>query len=469
MKNRKFFFLAGQLTVFVVMLSLGSCQVQDDWLNVKRDKSDISPKTLDDFQAVLDNSNTVNKGYPMLGLTGTDNVYLPDNILGSLTEPERNAYSWGKSIYLGAPTGDYSVPYVVIEFCNIVLDGISGLTISSSQQAQYNNLKGQALFHRAMSLYNLSQLFCKPYYVSTADTDPGLQLKVSSDPNEKVQRSSVKDTYDFILSDLKTALSLLPQNQQYATRPSSRAAHGLLAKVYLSMQQYQNSLESSEASLGENPDLLDFNSSKIDPSETFVFPPYSNQLANEEILYFACGQTMVSLWPVYTVGFADSLLFKSYDENDLRKTLFYNVNSTGQAQFKGSYSGTYMNFSGIAANELLLIQAECLARNSQPAKAKVLLDALLVKRFKTGTYKTLTVSDEKVLAAVLTERRKELAFTGQIRWEDLRRLNQDPVFAKTLNRTINGVKVQLPPNDSRYVFELPQQEIQLSGVQQNIR
>ncbi|WP_159478075.1 RagB/SusD family nutrient uptake outer membrane protein [Dyadobacter sp. 3J3] len=438
-------------------------------MNVKRDKSDISPKTLDDFQAVLDNTNTMNMGYPMLGLTGTDNLYLPDNILGSVSEPERNAYGWAKSIYGGVSTGDFSSPYVAIEFCNIVLDGISGLTISSSQQAQFNNLKGQALFHRAMSLYNLSQLFCKPYNVSTAGTDLGLQLKVSSDPNEKVDRSSVKETYDFILSDLKTALTLLPQNQRYATRPSSRAAQGLLAKVYLSMQQYQDALESADASLGKDPVLLDFNSSKIDPSETFVFPPYSNQLANQEILYFACGQTMVSLWPVYTVGFADSLLFKSYDKNDLRKTLFYNVSSTGTAQFKGSYSGTYMNFSGIAANELLLIQAECLARNSQPAKAKVLLDALLVKRFKAGTYKALSVSDDKVLAAVLTERRKELAFTGQIRWEDLRRLNQDPVFAKTISRTINGVKVELPPNDGRYVFELPQQEIQLSGVQQNIR
>jgi tetratricopeptide (TPR) repeat protein len=469
MKNRKSLFFLASAVCLLVILILSSCQKQDDWLNVKRDKSDITPKTLDDFQAVLDNTNTMNLGYPMLGLTGTDNVYLPDNILGSVSEPERNAYGWAKSIYNGVSTGDFRSPYVAIEFCNIVLDGISKLPVSSSQQTQLNNLKGQALFHRAMSLYNLSQLFCKPFNPSTAGSDLGLQLKVSSDPNEKVQRSSLKETYDFILSDLKTALSLLPKNQQYTTRPSLRAAQGLLAKVYLSMQQYQDSLESADAALGENPSLLDFNSSKIDSSETFVFPPYSNQLANEEIFFFACGQTMVSLWPVYTVGFADSLLFKSYDDNDLRRTLFFNTNNRGQAKFKGSYTGTYRNFSGIAANELLLIKSECLARTGQPSQAKVLLDALLVKRFKSGTYKPLDVSNEGVLATVLTERRKELAFTGQIRWEDLRRLNQDPVFAKTITRTINGVKVELPPNDSRYVFELPEQEIQLSGVQQNVR
>ncbi|GLU57217.1 glycan metabolism protein RagB [Dyadobacter frigoris] len=469
MKNRNFLSSAIKLMLLLVMLSLDSCQVQDDWLNVKRDKSDISPKTLDDFQAVLDNSNTVNKGYPMLGLTGTDNVYLPDNILGSVTEPERSAYTWGKSIYLGAPTGDYSVPYVVIEFCNIVLDGISTLPISNTQQAQYNNLKGQALFHRAMSLYNLSQLFCKPFNPSTAGSDPGLQLKVSSDPNQKVKRSSVKETYDFIISDLQNALTLLPQQQQYTTRPSKRAAQGLLAKVYLSMQLYQNALEAATASLGENPALLDFNSDKIKPNETFVFPPYSNQLANEEILYFACGQSMVSLWPVYTIGFADSLLYKSYDGNDLRKTLFFKVNTSGRAQFTGSYTGTYLNFSGIATNELLLIQAECLARNQQPVKSRELLDVLLVKRFKTGTYQKLVSPDNQVLALVLAERRKELAFTGQLRWEDLRRLNQDPVFAKTLSRTVNGMKVQILPNDNRYVFEIPEQEIQLTGVQQNIR
>lgn len=469
MKNRNRIFPNLPFLFVLMMLFAGSCQLQDDWLNVKRDKSDISPKSLDDLQAVLDNSNTMNRGYPMLGMTGTDNLYLPDNILGSVSQRERNAYSWAKDIYQGGPTPDFNQPYIVSEYCNIVLDALVNLAASQSQKTQAANIKGQALFHRAMSLYNLSQLFCKPYQPATAAQDLGLQLKTSSDPNEKTKRSSVKETYAFMIADLKQAATLLPQKQQFTTRPSRAAALALLSKIYLSMQDYKNAAQVSALSLGENPPILDFNSTTVKPAATFVFPAYSNQHANQEIIFYAYGQTLASLWPVNTVGFADTALFKSYHKDDLRKSLFFKMNSSGLAKFTGSYTGANYNFSGLAVNEILLVQAESLARTGQSQKAKDLLDELLLKRYKTGSYQKMQTGDQQLLIAILAERRKELPFTGQLRWEDLRRLNQDPAFAKTLVRTLKGEKFELLPNDNKYVFPLPDQEIQLSNVQQNNR
>ncbi len=70
---------------------------------------------------------------------------------------------------------------------------------------------------------------------------------------------------------------------------------------------------------------------------------------------------------------------------------------------------------------------------------------------------------------ILEERRKELPFTGQLRWEDLRRLNKDQRFAKILVRTIAGNEYQLLPNSKRYVFPIPDIEIELSGIPQNER
>ncbi|TKT85727.1 RagB/SusD family nutrient uptake outer membrane protein [Dyadobacter frigoris] len=469
MKNSKKRIFKINLIILLGTLFLGSCQVQDDWLNAKRDKSDITPKSLDDFQAVLDNSNTLNKSYPMLGMMSTDNVFLPDNILGSVSERERNAYSWAKDIFKGSASSDFAAPYIAIGFCNIVLEGISGIKPTDPQTAQLTNIKGQALFHRAMSLYNLSQLFCKPFNPSTAGSDLGLQLKVSSDPNEKVKRSSVQETYEFILSDLKAAIELLPDQQLYTTRPSRKAALALLSKVHLSMQDYKSAAEAASLVLGDNPVLLDFNEDKVKPTATYVFPAYSNQMANDEIIFFAYGITLTSLWPVNNVGFVDSLFYQSYHVNDLRKTLFYKTNADGLAKFTGAYTGSFYNFSGIATNEILLVLAESLARTGETTKALLLLDSLLVKRFKSGTYQKLTVSADQVLAAILEERRKELPFTGQLRWEDLRRLNQDPKFAKTLTKLVNGVKLELAPNGNRYVFPFPDQEILLSSVQQNDR
>ncbi|MGI8583213.1 MAG: RagB/SusD family nutrient uptake outer membrane protein, partial [Chitinophagaceae bacterium] len=64
--------------------------------------------------------------------------------------------------------------------------------------------------------------------------------------------------------------------------------------------------------------------------------------------------------------------------------------------------------------------------------------------------------------------RKELVFRGQ-RWFDLRRLNKDPRFAKTLTRKLNGKITELPANDPRYTEYIPLDVIGFTGMQQNMR
>jgi hypothetical protein len=75
----------------------------------------------------------------------------------------------------------------------------------------------------------------------------------------------------------------------------------------------------------------------------------------------------------------------------------------------------------------------------------------------------------EILAVIIQERRKELPFTGNLRWEDLRRLNQEPLYAKNLVRILNGESFSLSPRDKRYVFPIPENEIRTSGIQQNPR
>lgn len=99
-----------------------------------------------------------------------------------------------------------------------------------------------------------------------------------------------------------------------------------------------------------------------------------------------------------------------------------------------------------------------------------LLNQLLLKRWRTGSFVPLTAANaDAALLLILTERKKELAFSGSLIWYDLRRLNKDPRFAKTLKRTVNGVVYELPPNDNRYTFAIPDTEILLTGIQQNKR
>ena len=76
---------------------------------------------------------------------------------------------------------------------------------------------------------------------------------------------------------------------------------------------------------------------------------------------------------------------------------------------------------------------------------------------------------DAALTLILDERRKELAFRSGLRWSDLKRLNQDSRYAKTLSRKIGGQSYTLAPGDKRYAFLIPVSVVQMDGVAQNSR
>ncbi|MGO1817935.1 MAG: RagB/SusD family nutrient uptake outer membrane protein, partial [Sphingobacterium sp.] len=114
-------------------------------------------------------------------------------------------------------------------------------------------------------------------------------------------------------------------------------------------------------------------------------------------------------------------------------------------------------FNGISNNELYLIRAECAARLEDFRNARSDINKLLKNRYLVDTFDGIEVEDSDLLAFILEERRKELV-GRDIRWGDLKRLNLEPKFAKTLVREINGQKFTLPPNDPRYAFPFPSSE-----------
>ena len=261
----------------------------------------------------------------------------------------------------------------------------------------------------------------------------------------------------------------VPATQLYCTRPSRVAANALLAKVYWHVQDYDSAALYASRALQENDSLLDYNSTLVQPGSSYRFPAYSNIGYNPEVIFYAAGQTYNSIWPAFNVSYVDSLLYRSYDESDLRKKLLYMEDNEGKARFTGAYTGTYTQFAGIATNEVYLISAECKARSGDVTGALDDLNTLLVKRWdKSAVFTPLTAgTEDEALRLVLQERRKELPFTGQLRWEDLRRLNKDPRFMTTVTRIYNGNTYTLPPNDKRYVLRIPELEININGIPQN--
>jgi hypothetical protein len=123
----------------------------------------------------------------------------------------------------------------------------------------------------------------------------------------------------------------------------------------------------------------------------------------------------------------------------------------------------------LALDEVYLIAAECKARGTDVDAAGELLNTLLAKRYRKGSFTPLRSMDaSELLKLILEERRKELVFRG-VRWSDLRRLNIDDQLAITVYRTVKGDELQLLPNSPKYLFPIPDQEIQVNKLIQNPR
>ncbi|HEX9513937.1 MAG TPA: RagB/SusD family nutrient uptake outer membrane protein [Puia sp.] len=446
---------------FLFCIAAFSCK-KSAFLDANPDQSQIVPTTVADCQELLDNDVVMNgygnSGYPSLGETGCDDYTVSAAQYTGYTAADQHAVVWASGIYNGQTVSDWDLPYRVIFYSNEVLDVLSGITPPSSPSADWNQAKGIALFYRGYALYELAQLFAPPYDSSRAGTDWGLPLRMSADVNEKIYRATVKDTYTRILDDLGTSVPLLLENPGWdPNRPARAAAYGILSRVCLSMRNYTQAGLYADSCLQIRHALMDYNT--ID--STVVFP-FSR--INPEVIFsiarFRTGPSAIAR------SYADSVLFNSYQANDLRKKLFFRSGPL----FFGRYDSSAYAFGGLATDELWLTRAECSARAGQTAAAMNDLNTLLQTRLRTGTFTPVVATDAgDALLKVLTERRKELLYRG-LRWTDLRRLNKEPQLAITLHRTVNGEVYTLPPNDARYVYAIPDNVIsQHPEMPQNIR
>lgn len=447
--------------LYIVLLAVMLASCQKGYLGKKPDKSLLVPKTPADFQSLLDNFNVFNVS-PGLNVISGDELAIPDELLdGFGNTTEKNCYLWAKDLYGGEQGYEWNLPYQQVFYTNIILDGLPA--VNGSSPADARKVRGEALFYRAFAYFNLVQDFAKAYDPATATIDPGVILRLRSDVNDKPGRASVAQVYDQVLKDLAEAEALLPLTAPYQSRPVKAAAQALLARVYLQMGQYDKALAWATSALKLHPELIDYNT--LDESADMPFPN-SPAVSNAEVILYT--RNAAYEYSIASNTIVSPELYALYGDNDLRKSIFF---SGGEVNyFKGRYTGSgYDLFGGFATDELYLIRAECSARAGDGASALADLNTLLMARWKTGTYIPYTTGNAgNVLSLVLSERRKELACRG-LRWEDLKRLNREPGFAKTLVHLHGGQDYSLAPGDPRYVFPIPAQEITISGIAQNER
>lgn len=453
------------LVISVLIVGSSSCKKETEWLDKKYRLLEVVPTTIADFQKLLDADNIMNVNYPGVGINGCDNYFLFSADWRNAVVVPRNCYIWAKDIFEGSSPIDWNNSYTIVEYSNIVLDGLKKIDRNTAP-VDYDQVKGSAHFYRAVAFYNLAQVFCKRYSEANKN-EPGIPIRLSSDVNIKSERNPIQKVYAQIIDDLKTAEGLLPDFPLVKTRASALGCAGYLSRTYLNMGLYDSCIVYSTKVLNKFNTLINF--STLSTTPTYPFP--NIRTGNPEVIFWASNVTAATVRP-QGISYVDSALYKSYANDDLRKTLFFRVVSAAENRitFRGTYTGTLNLFGGLAVNEVLINRAESYARTNRLNEALTDINRLLESRFNPNTYIPFASAvEDEVLDYIITERRKELPFTAQLRWEDLRRLNEEPRYQTTLIRIIDGEIYTLLPGDKKYVYPIPDEEIRIFGLEQNER
>jgi starch-binding outer membrane protein, SusD/RagB family len=428
------------------------------FLEEKPDKKLAVPSTLKDLQALLDDNVKMNQTSPSYGESSADDYYLADNDFNGLFRlGDKNTYLWsGEMIFDRVPNGWYDA-YFVVNTTNVVLENLEKIERNRENETAWKNVKGSARFFRAKAFFEIAEIWAPAY--DSAGSALGIPLRVKADFNIPSVRSTLQQTYEQILSDLKEAEQLLPPYPQHVMRPSRTAAQALLARVCLSMRQYAPAKQYANLALQATNELLDFNS--LNASAGNPFTRFSKEVIFHSLISPAANLTA-------SRAKIDSLLYNSYAANDLRGKLFFKNNNNGSYAFKGSYDGSSNLFNGLTTGELYLVRAECLAREGDAGGAMNDLNTLLRNRWKTGTFVPFQAATAaEALEIILSERRKELVMRG-LRWSDLKRRNKEGAGI-IIKRFINGQWYQLGDDGKHYALPIPGYIIELTGMPQNPR
>ena len=330
----------------------------------------------------------------------------------------------------------WSNTYNAINRANQVVYSDLAESILSNDPETLAEFRAEASFIRALGYFHLVRGFGLAYCEENKDVpEMGVPLRLRGVLDretafEVVQRSTVEEVYNQIISDLEYAIeNLSPSNTLLSGRATIDGAKGLLAKVYF----YKGDFASAARYADE---VIATGNYDIDADMTAKFARAEKGTTTKEVVaMIPSASTIEDSWSglrdYRTNGLALSVyhpsddLIAAYDqENDLRFKTFYAYIDNSWYTTKFDYE--YMDAIILGYNELLLIYAESLAESSsEQADLKQALEALnKIEARAYGQAVTTSLDKATIIQAVQKERRLEIASQGE-RLFELKRLKQD--------------------------------------------
>ncbi|AVR47115.1 RagB/SusD family nutrient uptake outer membrane protein [Christiangramia fulva] len=160
-----------------------------------------------------------------------DNVSLS----GTTTDPLFYTYNYNNLVTSGRVNDFWVSGYRAIVGTNKIIE----LT-SEGQSEELDQLIGENYYLRALTFFQLANVFGRPYVQGTENL--AVPLKLTSDVNDLPDRNTVGEVYDQVISDLKKAEELMniDKSNSFATK---EAAQALLSRVYLYMEENELAIE----------------------------------------------------------------------------------------------------------------------------------------------------------------------------------------------------------------------------------
>ncbi|MGZ5246312.1 MAG: RagB/SusD family nutrient uptake outer membrane protein [Flavitalea sp.] len=382
----------------------------------------------------------------------------------------------------GALEEIWAMHYKTITIANIAISRIPGISMNAALKAR---LIGEAKFLRGLMYFNLVRMF----------GDVPLIIEENAPVIPEV--STVDAIYAQVVSDLGAAAADLPASYAAGNgrgRATNGAANAILAKVYLTMEDWPNAAATAKKVIDSNQyqlweDFADvFKLSSRSGKEAIFSVGFGD--ADGAIIFWEVGQFLVRLLPTqlseegvinaqgWQIPTQD--LYNAYEADDRRREVTFITEINGAstttirpyiqkywdriAEPKGNESSN--DFPVIRYSDVLLIYAEANNELGNADLAHQYINMVRKRaRFNGTTYENAVpdysgLSQDQMRTAILEERRIEFVAEGQ-RWFDLARMGK-------LETEVPAAKPGVTPTTKHYLFPIPQREIDLNpNLEQN--
>jgi len=318
--------------------------------------------------------------------------------------------------------------YDVISPCNFLIQKLPITIIPDLSPDNEDRIIAEAKFIRAITYFNLVNLFAQPFQVS-GGTNLGVPIITDFFEGDasifQVERNTVNEVHDFIEQELLMAIPSLPSTNSTG-RASKNSARAALARLYLYKEEWANAADYANQVIASGTNILatDYTFYNDDSNSEHIF-----QIINNNVDGQTSGQGWSGLSNPVPNGrgdapFSENLIAAFNSEpGDLRFNL--KVAGTDALAQTSTFSTKFPDGVNNADNapvfritEMYLTRAEANLRATSNVGETPLSDINKLRaRAGLPALVTLTLND------ILTERRKELCFEGQRRM-DLLRNNQ---------------------------------------------